>query len=109
MKNIYKQFFEMRSEGISIVRKLIKLTYIQLFINDYDNVFCPVLDFDIPEFQMNSDQELTTTATEINLQKVKAQYFNALLGDWEPFIENFEVQYKHTQVGTQQMMAIEFP
>ena len=57
-------------------------------------MFCPVIDFDIPEFVMHSNNENNTSSTNLSLQKVKIHYFNALIGDWEPFLENFNVDYE---------------
>ncbi len=44
---------------------------------------------------MRADNEKNkTSTTNLSIQKMKVFYFNALIGDWEPFIENFQVDYE---------------
>lgn len=56
-------------------------------------MFCPVLDIDIPDtiYKLTS-QENDTWMQEIELQRIRVFYFNAFIGDWEPFIENLEAK-----------------
>lgn len=49
-----------------------------------------MLDVDIPDVLMKKEHVSESSATDLNI-KLKALYFNAILGDWEPFVENFEV------------------
>eukprot|EP00347_Sterkiella_histriomuscorum_P018285 403346093 len=98
LENIFMQKSTIKSDGIQI-----------LFINDYDNAFCPILDIDIPNIQMETEQVCESSQTEIKLKKLRANYYNALLGDWEPFIENFEVTCLQNVAGQQHLMKVEFP
>jgi hypothetical protein len=43
LENVISNRQTIKSEGLQII-----------FINDYDDVFCPVIDIDIPEAEMES-------------------------------------------------------
>lgn len=62
-----------------------------LFINDYDDVFCPILDVDIAEIEMKTENPNDQGFNEMNVDipKMTVYYFNPTFGDWEPFIESF--------------------
>jgi hypothetical protein len=62
-----------------------------LFINDYDDVFCPILDVDIAEIEMKTENPDDHGFNEMNVDipKMTVYYFNPTFGDWEPFIESF--------------------
>ena len=47
--------FDNALENVISNRQMIKSEGLQIiFINDYDDVFCPVIDIDIPEAEMES-------------------------------------------------------
>lgn len=62
-----------------------------LFINDYDDVFCPILDVEIAEIEMKTVNPKDQGFNEMNVDipKMTVYYFNPTFGDWEPFIESF--------------------
>ncbi len=45
---------------------------------------------------------------EFEIQKCKIFYFNAKIGDWEPFIENFQVKCLLNSVKNQKFVKVEF-
>ena len=56
-----------------------------------------MVDIDLPEIEMHADSEKSTNSTNVNISKMKVFYFNALIGDWEPFLENFNMEYEFIQ------------
>jgi len=70
-----------------------------LFINDYDDVFCPILDVEIAEIEMKTVNPNDHGFNEMNVDipKMTVYYFNPTFGDWEPFIESFQVQYTYLE------------
>lgn len=85
MENLVSQDYIYKTKGMQII-----------FINDYDNVFCPVIDIEVPELEMISEIQNQTTITTISVNKFKVSYFNSAIGDWEPFIENIELEFEQT-------------
>ena len=70
-----------------------------LFINDYDNVFCPVLDLDVPGLVLTQEVvDEKQIFTKFSVAKLKIFYYNPKLGDWEPFLENLNFDYDSFQV-----------
>ena len=68
-----------------------------MFINDYDDVFCPIIDVDISDIVMKTVNPNDHGFNEMNVDipKMRVFYFNPTFGDWEPFIESFQVQYTY--------------
>jgi len=70
-----------------------------LFINDYDDVFCPIIDIDIPEVEMKTvkPNEQGNNEMALDIPRLKVFYYNPTIGDWEPFIESFQVVYRYME------------
>jgi hypothetical protein len=60
-------------------------------------VFCPVIEVDIPEADMESLTSQGIIEMKASLPKMRVNYFNPHIGDQEPFIESFSVNYEYME------------
>ncbi len=60
-----------------------------IIINDHDNEFCPVLEFNFSEFQYVWRAE-AGSSTRLSFQ---SYYYNQQYSVWEPFIENMVLEF----------------
>ena len=60
-----------------------------LAINDFDNGFSPVLKVQIIDLNMDTTDTIwqKTSLQEFEVFSLSADYFNMLLGEWEPLLE----------------------
>lgn len=60
-----------------------------IIINDHDNEFCPVLEFNFSEFQYVYHAD-AGSSTKLSFQ---SYYYNPQYSIWEPFIENMLLEF----------------
>ena len=70
LENIISNRQNIKSEGIQII-----------FINDYDDVFCPVIEIDIAEASMESSTEKGMNKMKADLPRMRVNYFNPHISD----------------------------
>ena len=77
-ENVDMRLFRFSSSGVQIV-----------IINDYNNVFYPVLSVNIPNFKFKHLGENGKTVGETHIKSM-ISYFNTHAGEWEPLLEKNE-------------------
>ncbi len=61
-----------------------------VLINDYKNVFYPVLSMNIPRLEFNSQTEMQRKQSNAYF-KCMISYYNASASEWEPLIEKTKI------------------
>ncbi len=78
-----------------------------LLINDQGLVFCPILNITVPHIKLkmvNKTETMSYTDLELDM---KIHYFNAVAGDWEPFIEQCFLKMKQQQIKDKNLFSLE--
>lgn len=78
-----------------------------MIINDYNNVFYPVLSINVQHFRFKYQEEAGRTVGETHL-KAMISYYNAHAGEWEPLIEKTELHVLVDACGGQKNILISF-
>lgn len=77
--------FERLDDQFELVTHKLQL----IIVNDHDNEFCPVLEFNFSEFQYIFE-ESTGSHTKLSFQ---SYYYNPQYSLWEPFIESMVLEF----------------
>ena len=73
-----------------------------IIINDHDNEFCPVLEFNFSEFQYVYQAD-TGSSTKLSFQ---SYYYNPQYSIWEPFIENMLVEFHMAEINDKRSIQL---